>query len=407
MILKRFIPVLAVSLAVFIGAGSSVHAGKETHDISAAELVRDMDINTNRIIGYLPDWSYKAYTDIDFSRLTHIHIAFCNPDENGMLSCYIPDDEMKQIVSAAHQNNVEVFAALGGAGGCDNYLQYIDTAEEMTAFSENIIAYCEKYDLDGIDLDIELTGSHPIWDYYDGWCRVLRTLCDNKDMKMSTATAQWASERISPETFALFDFVSVMAYDNDVDKVSHASYEYAERCLDYFSSQKKIPNQKLVLGVPFYGRGYQADGSLDWNSYMSFSEIIDKDSNYYNYDNFNGIAYNGADTIMQKANLARDYGGIMIWELSQDAKGDFSLLKVIKETLDQNAERPRGDVNADGTFSVADVVLLQKWILAVPDTALDDWKAADLYEDDKLNVLDLCMMKRLLLDQQEPADTIG
>ncbi|MCQ2417456.1 MAG: heparinase II/III family protein [Oscillospiraceae bacterium] len=57
----------------------------------------------------------------------------------------------------------------------------------------------------------------------------------------------------------------------------------------------------------------------------------------------------------------------------------------------------KGDVNADGVFSIADVVLLQKWLLAVPDTELKNWKAADLCEDNKINVFDLCMMKRSLL----------
>ncbi len=55
-----------------------------------------------------------------------------------------------------------------------------------------------------------------------------------------------------------------------------------------------------------------------------------------------------------------------------------------------------GDVNADGNFSVADAVLLQKWLLAAPDTILADWKAGDLYEDEMLNVFDLCLMRRLL-----------
>ena len=58
------------------------------------------------------------------------------------------------------------------------------------------------------------------------------------------------------------------------------------------------------------------------------------------------------------------------------------------------------DVNMDGSFNVADVVLLQKWLLAVPDTHLPNWKAADLCEDDKLNVFDLCLMKRALLEQK-------
>ena len=56
-----------------------------------------------------------------------------------------------------------------------------------------------------------------------------------------------------------------------------------------------------------------------------------------------------------------------------------------------------GDVNADGQFNVSDVVLLQKWLLAVPDTYLADWKAADLCEDDRLDVFDLCLMKRALV----------
>lgn len=398
MTLKKIISFFAANLVLFAYTGLPAHAEEETSHIFPSALVRDVDVNTNRIIGYLPDWSYEAYKDIDFSSLTHINIAFCNPNENGTLSCYIPDNEMKKIVSVAHQNNVEVFAALGGAGSCEKYLQYIDTSEEMTVFNENIIKYCEKYDLDGIDLDIELANDHQIWTYYDGWCRALRTLCDKNGMKMSTATAQWAAEKVSPETFELFDFINIMAYDNDVDKVSHASYEYAEKCLDYFSSNKKIPNKKLVLGVPFYGRGYLANGSLDWNSHMSFSEIIDKDLNYYNNDNFNGIAYNGATTIAKKSNLAKQYGGIMIWELSQDAKGDLSLLKVIKDTFDQNSERVKGDVNADGSFTVADVVLFQQWLLTVPDAVLADWKAADLCEDDRLDVFDLCMMKRMLIN---------
>lgn len=56
-----------------------------------------------------------------------------------------------------------------------------------------------------------------------------------------------------------------------------------------------------------------------------------------------------------------------------------------------------GDVNADGICNISDVVMLQKWLLAVPDTILVDWKAADLCEDDRLDVFDLCLMKRKLI----------
>lgn len=57
----------------------------------------------------------------------------------------------------------------------------------------------------------------------------------------------------------------------------------------------------------------------------------------------------------------------------------------------------RGDANADGSFTVADIVALQKWLLCVPDTTLADWQAGDLCSDGKLDVFDLCIMKRELL----------
>ena len=57
-----------------------------------------------------------------------------------------------------------------------------------------------------------------------------------------------------------------------------------------------------------------------------------------------------------------------------------------------------GDVNLDGTFNIFDAVLLRKWLLAVPDTHLANWKAADMCEDNKLDVFDLCMMKSKLIN---------
>lgn len=352
----------------------------------------------HRIVGYLPDWNYKPFSELDLSQLTHINIAFCNPDEAGKLYCNIPGSTLKSIVAEAHNNNVEVFAALGGGGGCDGYLQHLDTTEERTAFNANIMDYCETYDFDGIDLDIELGSDNQIWNYYGDWCTELRTLCDERDMEMSTATAQWVAEKVTPETFALFDFVNVMAYDNDEDEHSHASYEYSVKCLDYFHNRKKIPEDKLVLGVPFYGRGYTADGEIDWNSYISFADIVNADNEYYNADNYNGIAYNGAETMAKKAELAKGYGGIMIWELTQDAKGEESLLKVISDTLGGKTFIA-GDVNADGSFNVSDLVLMQKWLLAVPDTELKNWKAGDLCDDGILDVFDLCVMRKNLIKE--------
>lgn len=60
-------------------------------------------------------------------------------------------------------------------------------------------------------------------------------------------------------------------------------------------------------------------------------------------------------------------------------------------------EKNIGDVNEDGIFNVVDVVILQKWLICVSDVTLKDWQAADLCDDDNINIFDLCIMKRKLL----------
>ncbi|MBQ8962139.1 MAG: cellulase family glycosylhydrolase [Ruminococcus sp.] len=62
-------------------------------------------------------------------------------------------------------------------------------------------------------------------------------------------------------------------------------------------------------------------------------------------------------------------------------------------------EKVKGDVNGDSSFNVSDVVLLQRWLLGTPDTVLADWQAADLCNDEKLDVFDLVMMRRLLIEK--------
>ena len=66
-----------------------------------------------------------------------------------------------------------------------------------------------------------------------------------------------------------------------------------------------------------------------------------------------------------------------------------------------------GDVNADGTFSVLDVVTLQKWLCPAADakqtTALSDWQAGDLNGDGILDILDLALMKHKLTARVEDA----
>lgn len=80
-------------------------------------------------------------------------------------------------------------------------------------------------------------------------------------------------------------------------------------------------------------------------------------------------------------------------------KATFSFVAGNDETyIAHFKERIMGDVNLDGEFNITDVVLLQKWLLALPDTELNDWRTADFYPDERLDVFDLCLMKQALIN---------
>ena len=65
-----------------------------------------------------------------------------------------------------------------------------------------------------------------------------------------------------------------------------------------------------------------------------------------------------------------------------------------------NTEELKGDVNADGKFDSTDVIVLQKWLLGDNETEPDNIKAADFSDDDKIAIVDLCLMKNELIEKQ-------
>ena len=64
-------------------------------------------------------------------------------------------------------------------------------------------------------------------------------------------------------------------------------------------------------------------------------------------------------------------------------------------------ESLRGDVNADGTFSIADLAAMQKWLLGDKTAVLADWKAGDLCADNRIDTFDIVLMRQELLAKIE------
>ena len=94
------------------------------------------------------------------------------------------------------------------------------------------------------------------------------------------------------------------------------------------------------------------------------------------------------------------YGSKETWEKVQKPSNE-AFLNNAKYIFDENHtdidEEIVGDVDKNGTFNVADLVLFQKWLLGVPGAELKNWEAADLDKNGILDSLDLVLMRKEIL----------
>lgn len=119
----------------------------------------------------------------------------------------------------------------------------------------------------------------------------------------------------------------------------HSSYEDAigsgsdevSTGLAYWVNYRGWPKEKILLGVPFYGRDFDDNGKS-----ISYRTIASQFPEAPEYDQINNIYYNGKETIRRKATyiVENQFSGIMMWELAHDAPEDsISLLNVIDEVI--------------------------------------------------------------------------
>lgn len=67
-------------------------------------------------------------------------------------------------------------------------------------------------------------------------------------------------------------------------------------------------------------------------------------------------------------------------------QADFAEKKVVE-----------GDVNDDGVRNIADAVMLQNYL--VLNGNITDWQAGDLCNDSKLDVFDLVLLKKMIIEK--------
>lgn len=277
------------------------------------------------IAAYLPDYRLADFRPAQAEGLTDLILFSVRPDEEGRV---LDPVGLLQRVPARAARRWRVLLAVGGGADhrSDAFPRVAAEPRLRARFIAELVNLCVLHELDGLDVDWEHLG--------EGEPALLASLLTGlgealapRGLLLTVAVADPAL--LSARAVAAVDRVHLMAYDGP----AHGSLGLAQRLVDRALAQG-MPPSKLYLGIPLYGQGGQA--SAPWRELQARALPPGADQ-------LGELRFNGPRTTAAKVELvkARRLGGVFFWELSQDARGEGSLIRLVRDALRPPA-RKRG-----------------------------------------------------------------
>jgi chitinase len=279
------------------------------------------------VAGYVPEWRVEQIDPKWGDVVTDLIYFSAEPKPTGELDASRLDPKgLEKLQAIKQQQKVKILFSIGGWGRSDGFAAMSIDPAARAKFIQEVTEYCVKNKLDGVDLDWE----HPRGEAQEKACAELFVELKKSiapyGMILTSAMAPW--QNLSREAFDAIDRVHVMAYD---DRGRHSTFEYAQESIESFE-KKGVSRDRLVLGVPFYGRKINPP-----RDEATYADILAKAGGKLaaDVDESDGFYFNGPATIRRKTEFAKQQklAGVMIWEIAQDAPGDASLLKTIGDSI--------------------------------------------------------------------------
>ncbi|KAJ1896384.1 hypothetical protein LPJ66_004023 [Kickxella alabastrina] len=109
------------------------------------------------IIGYYPLWQATNIVGLDFSKYTHINMAFGIPNDDGSIT-YDGIATLESDVAAIQAKNTKALLSVGGWSGSSKISTILKDNTTRSAFLTAMVDFIKTYNLDGIDIDWEYPG---------------------------------------------------------------------------------------------------------------------------------------------------------------------------------------------------------------------------------------------------------
>lgn len=334
---------MAAALGVLVSCGS-VKSGEE-----AVAASRDSKV----VVAYVTSWS-EVMPDPQY--MTHINYAFGHVNESFNGVKIDNEERLRQIVDLRKQKpELKVLLSIGGWGS-GRFSEMAANDEYRRAFAADCDRVVKEFALDGIDIDWEyptssmanISSSPDDTENFTLLMQDIRAAIGNeKELTLATvASARYIDfKAILPSV----DFVNIMAYDMASAPKHHSALYPSGHSGDITSDgavtahlKAGVPPSKLVMGMPFYGRGgdgypsfqdYNKVGNTDtqytekWDEVAQVPYLADKnDTLVFGFENPRSLA------IKCQYILDKDLLGGMYWDYSGDnEQGD--LRRTVAENL--------------------------------------------------------------------------
>lgn len=341
--MKKIKMMMAVALGVLASCGS-VKSGEEALAVS-----RDSKV----VVAYVTSWS-EVMPDPQY--MTHINYAFGHVNESFNGVKIDNEERLRQIVDLRKQKpELKVLLSIGGWGS-GRFSEMAANDEYRRAFAADCDRVVKEFALDGIDIDWEyptssmanISSSPDDTENFTLLMQDIRAAIGNeKELTLATvASARYIDfKAILPSV----DFVNIMAYDMASAPKHHSALYPSGHSGDITSDgavtahlKAGVPPSKLVMGMPFYGRGgdgypsfqdYNKVGNTDtqytekWDEVAQVPYLADKnDTLVFGFENPRSLA------IKCQYILDKDLLGGMYWDYSGDnEQGD--LRRTVAENL--------------------------------------------------------------------------
>mgnify|MGYP001528888920 FL=1 len=341
--MKKIKMMMAAALGVLVSCGS-VKPGEEAIAASRESKV---------VVAYVTSWS-EVMPDPQY--MTHINYAFGHVNESFNGVKIDNEERLRQIVDLRKQKpELKVLLSIGGWGS-GRFSEMAANDEYRRAFAADCDRVVKEFALDGIDIDWEyptssmanISSSPDDTENFTLLMQDIRAAIGNeKELTLATvASARYIDfKAILPSV----DFVNIMAYDMASAPKHHSALYPSGHSGDITSDgavtahlKAGVPPSKLVMGMPFYGRGgdgypsfqdYNKVGNTDtqytekWDEVAQVPYLADKnDTLVFGFENPRSLA------IKCQYILDKDLLGGMYWDYSGDnEQGD--LRRTVAENL--------------------------------------------------------------------------